>query len=715
MNHQQNHQRQLSHRTLWALLALTLVALGLRMLVFAWHRPYPLSGDEAAFFEQARTFVQGRGYHDLELMRGPLYPLFLAVIFRIFGAEVTAARLAQVLVSTATVPLLYLWARRRHGDTAGLVAAAMGTVFFAFGVQATFLLTETLFLFLFALGMVVLERGLERPAWWVPLASGAIFGLATLTRSIGLPLVVLAAAAFWVVGARRFPHPDPAAEQDRSPCPPIAAKRGTKTLRPCLAALLVLAGAALVVLPWTVRNTIVYRSFILVDTTGTTNLWLDNDPELGRDKVKAELLKYPEGERQSLSVRRGLRSITTHPRWFLGKCWREVQSFFSLEYFDDFLRRPAIWYPPGEVWSRVLLGDGLYLLLVATGLAGLAGSRTRMKLFDLLWLLYLPVSTALYHVELRYRLPFLIALAPYAAFALARPRETGAAMRRRPARAVLAALLFAAFAAVLLSRANYPKLSLQIVRKRVHVVLGRWALQRGDAQGAGDHARAGIAAYPESAEARALLAQALRARGDTAGAEAALRQAIAYRSGNPHPHLLLGDLLRAGRPEEAAEELAHEAGSLEDLQRWAWRSFSAPVPEALNLGSHLELGHILGWHLPERLGDGITFRWSDDRVRFCLGMPEGAGPGRLTLQLNAGRPPDLPLPSVELWLEGEQVGRFVAENGWHRYTVDVGDRPAGTVLWFELRSPTFRPHRYDPHLDDNRPLGVMVDWLELTR
>lgn len=681
--------------TWWPLAAITLAGLALRLLTVSWHAPYPLSGDEVGFFEQARTFVQGQGFHDLPFMRAPLYPLFLAVIFRLFGAEIAAARVAQALLSTATIPLLYLWAQRRHGPRAGLLAAALGAALFSFSVQTAFLLTETLFLFLLALGMVLLEWGEDHPAWWIPLGCGVLFGLVTLTRSIGLPLVVVAAVGLGLSGGRG------------------ESRRHLARLKP---ALLVLAGAVLVIVPWTVRNAVVHHSLILVDTTGTTNLWMDNDPELGRDAVKAELLKYSEGERQGLSLEEGMRSIVTHPGWFAEKCWRELRRFFSLEYFDDFIRRPAIWYPEAEVWSRVLLGDGLYLVVAAAGLIGLISSRTRSKALDLFWLAYVPATTTLFHVELRYRLPFLLAIIPYAAAALAQPRESWAALTKKPWRAVGAGLAMLALGGILLSWADYPGRSVQIVRKRVHVAQGRRALDGGRTASAEAHARRAIDIYPESSEARVLLAHALRAAGHSEEAEAVLRQAIDYRSGNPHPHLLLGDLLRSqGRLEEAASELAYESHSLEDLQRWAWERFPGTPPETLDLGSGLELGHVLGWHLPERTAEGTSFRWSDDRVEFRLAAPQGGGPARLLLRLSAGRPADLPLPAVELWLGGERLGGFTVENGWHTCTVEIGDPPPGTDLLFELRAPTYRPHRYDRHLPDDRRLGVMVDWVQLTR
>ncbi len=662
-----------------------LVALALRLLVCFWHQLYPLSGDEVAFFEQARTFVQGRGYQEQELMRGPLYPLFLAVVFRLFGAEVSAARFLQAGLGAAMVPLLYLWAGQRYGRTAGLLAAVLGAALFPLALQTTFLLTETLFLFLFLLGRVVWEG--KRPARGWAFLTGLLFGLAALTRAVGLPLVLLAAGDALL-----------------SP--------GKKPVR-LRSALLVLAGAALVIGPWTVRNAVVHRALILVDTTGPSNLWLDNDPELGRDRVKAELLKYPEGERQSLALRRGLEAIFSHPMGFLQKSWNEIQKFFSLEYFDDFLARPAIWYPPEEVWARFLLGDGLYLLIVVFGWVGLCLGQARPV--DLLWLAYLLATAALYHVELRYRLPFLLTLIPYAALTLARPRRIGIALRARRWRLAAAGLALLALGGILFSHANYPLLSARIAAKRIALILGEGALGRGDLAMAEGAARFALEVYPESAEARVLLARALWARGQKEEAETVLRRAIAYRSGHPHPHLLLGDFLRAqGRLEEAARQLAWEPTSLEDLQRWSWDRFASPPSSILDLGSGLELGFILGWHLPEREGE-VTYRWSDGEVLLRLAVPAGDIPPRLSLRLDAGRPAMLPLPELEVWEGNRLLARFPVENGWHIYGVPLGVNDPAPTMDLVLRVSTFRPHHYDPHRDDNRPLGVKVDWAWLTR
>jgi hypothetical protein len=337
-----------------------------------------------------------------------------------------------------------------------------------------------------------------------------------------------------------------------------------------------------------------------------------------------------------------------------------------------------------------------------------------------LWLAYILGTSALFHVELRYRLPFLVALIPHAAVALAHPPVRWGASRRSRVWLVLTALAILAFAGLLLAHANYPLQSYQVAVKRVRLVLGEWALNRGDSARAEAHAVAALAVYEESSEARVLLARALWQEERQEEAIAALRQAIDYRSGHPHPHLLLGDLLRAqGRAWESCPELAYERNSLEDLQAWLWDRVNTGVPASMDLDSGLDLGFVRGWHLPEITGEGIPFRWSDDRVTFRLtatsGLPPGStlpyaehAPEVLSLRLAAGRPEGVPLPQVEVWLEGRRLGQLTVQNGWHDYSLEIGKFPPGSILLFELRSTTYRPHAYDPYLDDNRALGVMV-------
>ncbi len=394
--------------------ALLMLGLGLRLLVWRWHEQYPLGGDEREYFEQALTWLQGKGYRELPLMRPPLYTVFLAIVFQLFDSQVQRVRLVQALVSTGMIGLMWLWARAALGVTqsrAALVATGLTAICFTFAANATELLTETLFIAGLTLAFWLIARAAGSPdpamsesgTWrWAALA-GLVVGLLSLVRSVALPLVPL--ASLWLL----LQHPG---------LPWRLLRNRRSLVLPISFALC----AALVILPWTLRNYLVYATPIVIDTTGAENLWLDN-ALTDRETVKRELYALGEdrGARQRLALQQGLAAISAEPERFWAKAWREAKTFVSLEYFDDLRRRPAIWVSPPEVWLRLLLGDGVWLLVLLGGIAGLwLGPHARLKWLLVPWVLYVLLTGLLFHVELRYRLPIYPALLPYAGWSLVR-------------------------------------------------------------------------------------------------------------------------------------------------------------------------------------------------------------------------------------------------------------------------------------------------------
>ncbi|MFL5805239.1 MAG: ArnT family glycosyltransferase, partial [Roseiflexaceae bacterium] len=130
------------------LISLIALALGLRLLVWRWHRHYGLGGDEREYFEQALTLLREHRYVELNLMRPPLYTGFLAACIYLFDSLVQRLRLIQEIIGALTVVPTYALARWLFGDrrialVAGLLVAANYTL----AANATELLTETLFVF----------------------------------------------------------------------------------------------------------------------------------------------------------------------------------------------------------------------------------------------------------------------------------------------------------------------------------------------------------------------------------------------------------------------------------------------------------------------------------------------------------------------------------------------------------------------------------------
>jgi hypothetical protein len=569
-------------------------------------------------------------------------------------------------------------------------------------------------------------------------AAGVVLGLVCLVRSVALPLLGL--GALWLLLAHLLRSPP------SLPLPPPPSS-SSPLLRRFLPSALFVLGVVLVVLPWTLRNYVTYGSVILIDTTGAENLWLDNDPA-GREAVKAQLYAYGDDRagRQRLAMQNGGEAILSHPHHVLRKAWEEGTAFFALEYTDDMRDRPAIWVPPAEVWSRLLLGDGLFLVVLLGGVVGLwpgrwgEGNRgvpwlraaTDPRWLMGGWVLYLFLTAMLFHVELRYRLPLYPALLPYAAITLARVGSRGTRLLRggrsglrslsrltvsQHTRGMVRLLVLLLHPAMLvlyatLLHAPYPSLAWSLGQKHVHLARAAHALGEGNADAARTAAHAALEQDTRSVLARVALARADLLRGDRAGAERLLREAIDILPAHPYPHLLLGDLLRQrGDDASAQHELAYETASLQDLQAWSWQRMSTPPPSRLDIGGGLDLGMIGGFHA--RRAD-THWRWTTDHARLRLAVPpDVSSPLVLHLRLASERPEGAPPPLLRILVGGQTVGQFPVSPGWNTYPVALPrslSAGEGDTLIVELRSETFAPRDYDPASRDGRTLGVMVDW-----
>jgi hypothetical protein len=503
-------------------------------------------------------------------------------------------------------------------------------------------------------------------------------------------------------------------------------------------AIIFVLAALIVVLPWTARNYAAYGALIVVDTTGAENLWLDNDPA-GREAVKAQLYALGDDRagRQRLAMRRGVEAIAADPGRFLAKARGEAQRFFALQFFDDMRERRAIWVPPHEVWLRLALGDGVWLLVLFGGIVGLwlapecnmrhakEGTASMLHVaccsakWPLVpWVLYIFLTSLLFHVELRYRLPLYPALLPYAGWTLARIADSplrGTRLQiadwRRP-RMIAAATTCGVVVALMLLHRPYPAEAWTLGWKHAHLLGAERALEAGDAGGTRVAAQQALALDPESALARAALARAALLGGDMAGARAALDAAVATLPDHPRARVLRGMVLRAQGQEHAARaDLAYETASLEDLQRWAWDVFPPAPLATLDVGGGLDLGYLHGFHSAEPGG----FRWTRAEAEVRL-----AAPGEravLELRIGAGRPAGTPPPEVIVLVDGRVAGNIVPGRDLRVYRLDI---PAsalspGEQVVVALRTATFRPRDFDRASQDGRELGVIVDSIGFIR
>ena len=139
--------------------------------------------DTMTYIDPALKLLHGQGFID-DPHRTPVYPLFIAIFYRLFGEGPLPLILAQILLSVLTVYMTYLIGKDLLSETAGLLAAFLMAISIESITLAFFLLTETLFtaLFLGSILAYVLFRQSQKRIWI--LISGALMGLAILCRPI---------------------------------------------------------------------------------------------------------------------------------------------------------------------------------------------------------------------------------------------------------------------------------------------------------------------------------------------------------------------------------------------------------------------------------------------------------------------------------------------------------------------------------------------------
>ncbi|MDO5113310.1 MAG: glycosyltransferase family 39 protein, partial [Planctomycetia bacterium] len=242
------------------LLILLLAALFLRLLVGVFFPADRLEiMDEIHYHALATELLESGCYAvdgKLDSLRPPLYPWLVSKIYAFFGAENYRAVFGmQILISLATMVAVWGWTREWRGwlsDRASLgVTAAVG--FYPALVGENFLLlTETLFTFWLVLVLWSATRFFRTQSLYAASFCGVWIGLGALTRSI-LWLSPIPFFGFLLL----YPSSIPWARR--------LAGGGLMVLF-----------AAVVMLPWMVRNTKVQETFTAIDCMSGRNLMMGN-------------------------------------------------------------------------------------------------------------------------------------------------------------------------------------------------------------------------------------------------------------------------------------------------------------------------------------------------------------------------------------------------------------------------------------------------------
>ncbi|MGH2353161.1 MAG: glycosyltransferase family 39 protein, partial [Chloroflexota bacterium] len=238
--------------------ALALLALVVRLL-HVRYTAKALVADDAVFFEEhAQRFLDAwaaigtpgfapllREAVDHASLQGIVYPLFQSLVYGLAGGvQHTALLTAQAVLGALTVWLTYLTAREAFGRVAALAAGLLAATYPPFVLASGLLLAEALLLFIQALALYFLVRGLTRRLTWSRILGGFCIGLLMLRPAFQYagPILFIALAAIGALGA--------------TPGAGARLRSAVQLAAPYL------GGVLLVALPWLTVNGLVYGSFV---------------------------------------------------------------------------------------------------------------------------------------------------------------------------------------------------------------------------------------------------------------------------------------------------------------------------------------------------------------------------------------------------------------------------------------------------------------------
>ena len=478
----------------WWWLAVFAAAFAAR-LVFVWHSrrlPFFFSPiiDAQAYDWRAAELVT-TGISDRTVEQAPLYTVFLAANYLLFGQGYLAPRIVQCLMGAASCVMVQRLGARLAGRTAGVIAGFAAALYGPLVFYETDLLREVLVIFLALALLLCLLRSEEggRLPWAA--AAGFLMGLSLITREN--TFLFLPVAAAWLFFRAETPSKN-------------------RWLAPALFVLL----AMLPVVPVTIQNYLNSGAFVPISSQGGMNFFIGNSADSERltglqpgiewDRMgkapQAEL-----GENASPNAynawffRRAFRDIEAAPGAWVKKLVKKAWLVFDAEELepnnDINLYRGESWllraliFRLGPLWFPFGLVAPLFVL----------GAVTRKPSAGA-WLVFgfiaaYATSLALFHVRARYRLPIAPVMLPFAA---AGALWVAKQWKVRNAKALAAGLLGLLAVAALV---NAPIADVSFAHRfPTHYMLGKsWLIAQQDVKAVEEFERA-LNAHEDFAELR---------------------------------------------------------------------------------------------------------------------------------------------------------------------------------------------------------------------
>jgi 4-amino-4-deoxy-L-arabinose transferase-like glycosyltransferase len=176
------------------LILIILLAFVIRMSFFISTQPWEKEiinnkifspgSDAAGYHQRALSLITNKSFEDFDAFRTPCYPIFIALIYSISSCSIWLVLLIQIFLSLISVWLVYKIASTMFSRKIGLLSALLFSIDIPQALHTVYLLTETLFVFLFLVSVYYLCKSINENRFWSICLSALYLGIATLVRPI---------------------------------------------------------------------------------------------------------------------------------------------------------------------------------------------------------------------------------------------------------------------------------------------------------------------------------------------------------------------------------------------------------------------------------------------------------------------------------------------------------------------------------------------------
>ncbi|GEM_PF-772164 len=328
---------------------------------------------------------------DKEYSLEPAYPIFLAGIYGVFGRNFLIVRIFQCLMGAAVCYLVFLIGAKVFNRNAGIIASAIAA-FYPLHIFISGMLYPTLlFTFFIAMTIFSLLKIDESESYLYPILAGLFLALATQT--IPIIFAFYPFAAFWLLAFVKKPH----------------AQRWKHLL-------VTFSIAFLALLPWTIRNYLVFGKIVPVRASFSDQLLkvkvnVDSDMkvDLYKDDVKNSGIGQTELGRQieSMQSKNFWNKISSvvldNPRNFLKRYIGEFFHFWIFYPDPDRVITKNKYLSPFTKWVSIFSFSPIFLFSII----GLFGSKRVLRNSILLVFIIfsLVLAYSFFITQMRYRIP----------------------------------------------------------------------------------------------------------------------------------------------------------------------------------------------------------------------------------------------------------------------------------------------------------------------